>query len=287
MKKLKKFNALYNKLIFESSQQQQRIQNLIRDYKTFFTEYIQPLAIQCQLLAQINRYNTFRISGKVENVYKFLTNFKVDQKFKQKDEKFQIISPLVTFGDIRHLYNNGQYNKYFNRTFSEGNQLIDAGNNQTTTRAVDDMFSQKIEGRWYNLFNNTQKNQNVPDYNVPKRLKKCTPEQLKNVLQKFVNFIIGDIKNVFICLQFVVNCDKIMNSYDNDTTSISITYSGKDNKILDVADTMNNEDKIEYLSDSFIKPSEDVSLVGDTKKIIRKTKQINYNIKNKTKTTKK
>jgi hypothetical protein len=49
---------------------------------------------------------------------------------------------------------------------------------------------------------------------------------------------------------------------------------------------MNNEDKIEKLSDNFIKPSEDASLIGDTKKIIRKTKKLDYNIKNKTKKVK-
>ncbi len=284
MKKLKKFNKLYNKLIFESTEQQQQRVQLIRDCDLFFKEYILTLAEKCQVIAQKNRENTFRIAGKLSNVFDFFNNFKVDAKFNNQDEEFVILSPLVTYGEIKHLYNNGKYCRFFDRTFSEGNQLIDAGNEIPTTRTIDDQAQIKIEGKWYNLYFNTEKNENVPDFNVPKILRKCTPVELRKALQVFVNNVCINDTSDFICVEFVVDCNKIMNSYDKSTKAIQITYSDKNGNVLDVADTMNNEDKIEKPTViTKLNPSEDSSLVGDTKKIIRKTKKTDYNTKNKTK----
>ena len=284
MKKLKKFNKLYNKLIFESSEKEQQLSNLIRNCEQFFKQYIFPLAEKCQVIAQKNRENVFRISGNINNVFDFFNNFKADNKF-DENNNLQLLFPTVTYGDIKHFYNNGEYNKYFNRTFSEGNQLIDAGNNIQTTRTTNDQTQLKIEGKWYNLYFNLEKDINVPDFNVPKILRKCSPIELRKALQIFINNLNINANESFICVEFSIDCNKFIN-YRNNVESISITYSDNDGNILDVADTMNNEDKIEKLSDNFIKPSDDASLICDTKKIIRKTKKLDYNIKNKTKTKK-
>lgn len=282
MKKLKKFNKLYNKLIFESTEKQQQLTKLIRDYQQFFKQYIFPLAEKYQVIAQINRENIFRITGTIANVFDFFDNFKVDNKFDQNNELI-LLFPLVTCGDIKHFYNNGEYNKYFNRTFSEGNQLIDAGNEIQTTRTTDDQTQLKIEGKWYNLYFNIEKNENVPDFNIPKILRKCTPNELRKALQIFVQNLNINNDDFFICVEFSVDCNKFIN-FRNNVESIPVTYSDKDGNILDVADTMNNIEKTKNKIDVFkLKIKNDEALLGDTKKIIRKTKKIDYNNKNKTK----
>lgn len=289
MYKLNKFNELYNKLIFQQVQKDEMHMQQINDCDAFFRAYIQPLAIQNNILAQKQRYNVFRITGNVENIFNFLKDFKVDKKFMQNSEEFEILSPTFTFGETKHYYNNGQPNELINRTFSQGNQLIDAGNDVLTTRAVDDITQNKIEGRWFNLFDNKETNENVPDFNVQKRVRKSTPKQIVKSLTKLLKSLQVLDKNIWICLEFTVNCDKLPNnSYDQLSKDVPITFGGLGNSVLDVADKMNDSEKMEQpIATKQNKIIKDQSLVGDTKQIIRKTKTINYNSKNKTKSIKK
>jgi hypothetical protein len=58
--------------------------------------------------------------------------------------EFEVLSPMCTFCDVQHYYNNGYPNFLYDKTFSEGNQLIDAGNDISTTRSNDDLYMRKI-----------------------------------------------------------------------------------------------------------------------------------------------
>lgn len=289
MYKLTKFNDLYNKLIFQQIQNDDKYMQEINDCDAFFRAYIQSLAVQHKILAEKQRYNVFRITGFITNILDFLKNFKVDKKFMENSQEFEILSPLFTFGQIKHYYNNGQSTQIFDRTASEGNQLIDAGNDVLTTRSIDDMSQSKIQGRWFNLYDNTETNTEVPDYNVPKRVRKITPKSLITTLTKFLKSLDVFDKNIWICIQFTVNCDKLPNnSYDELTKDVPITFGGVGNSVLDVADRMNDINKMaQPTASKRANIANDQSLIGDTKQIIRKTKSINYNAKNKAKSIKK
>ena len=260
----------------------------INNCDAFFRAYILPLAEKYQIIAQKQRYNVFRITGLKQQLYDFLKNFKVDKSFMQDSKQFQILSPMCTFGEIKHYYNNGKPARLFNRTFSEGNQLIDAGNINPTTRSVDDLSQNKIQGRWFNLFDNSVKNENVPDFNVPKRIRKIKPKDLIKQIQKLLK--IFDIKDdIEITIQFEVNCDKLPNnSFDYLSKDSPITFDGYNNKVLDISDKMNDTNK--YIQPTTVTKMPQIpnneSLVGDTKQIIKKTKVNDFNKKNKNKTKK-
>lgn len=289
MYKLTKFNDLYNKLIFQQIQNDDRYVQEINDCDAFFRAYIQPFALQNKILAQKQRYNVFRITGFIEDIFNFLKNFKVDKKFIENSQEFEMLSPMFTFGQIKHYYNNGQSTPIFDRTKSQGNELIDAGNEVLTTRCIDDISQSKIQGRWFNLYDNIETNQNVPDYNVQKRVRKSTPKQLIKVLTKFLKSLDLLDKNIWICIQFTVNCDKLPNnSYDELSKDAPITFGGVGNAVLDAADRMNDPNKmVQPTATKRANVANDQALVGDAKQIIRKTKTINYNTKNKTKSIKK
>lgn len=278
MYKLTKFNQLYNKLIFQQTQSDQKYINSINNCDAFFRAYIEPISLKNDVVAEKQRYNIFRISGIIKSLFDFLNEFKVNKEFMDNAQQFEVLSPICTFGEIQHFYNNGTPNPIVNRTFSEGNGLIDAGNETITTRTTDDIAQRKIQGRWFNLYDNTEKNENVPDYNIPKRVRSAKPKQLIKHIQKLIKTFELD-QNTFMCIEFEVNCDKLPNnSFDQLAKDVPITFSDG-NKVLDISDKLNSN-KTQSIAFN-IKEETTEALVGDTKNIIRKTKKNDFNKKNK------
>lgn len=290
IKMLEKFNKLYNNIIKESTDFQQNFMQQINNCDAFFRAYLQPLNQKKEILIEKRRYNVFSVSGTSKDLFNFLKKFKVDKQF-CKDINgnqfvFQIYQPLICTRDIRHYYNNDIDEYFFDRTHSEGYELMNAGQRVPTDNQMNDIGMRKIQGKWFKLFDNTQTNEAVPDFYVNKEIHACQPKQLVAIIKKFIkSFNIPD--DYILQLEFMVNSDKLPNnSFGQAAKQVSITFSGINNKVLDVADKMNDTDKMIAPTATCIMPkSTQTPVVNETKKVLKKTKKNNFD-KSKTKKVK-
>ena len=289
-KMLKKFDELCNNIILQSTQFQKNFMQQINNCDAFYRAYLQPLNQKKELLIEKRRYNVFSVSGTSKDLFNFLKKFKVDKQF-CKDLNgnqfvFQIYSPLICTRDIKHYYNNGYDEYFFDRTHSEGSGLIAAGQKVPTDNQLNDIALRKIQGKWFRLFDNTQTNEAVPDFYVDKEVHACQPKQLVSVIKKFIkSFNIPD--DYILQLEFTVNSDKLPNnSFGQVAKQVPITFGGINKKVLDVADKMNDTDKMTQPTATCTLPkSNQEPVVNETKKIVRKAKKNNFD-KSKTKKVK-
>lgn len=223
---LKRFNDLYNKLLFENKEDVWT-RKITKDYE-FFNEYLYPLIETCNVQIVKPRLNTFRVGGTYENVIKFLKSFKVDNNF-WNDEfgEFVVYSPMICFSEQIHLMDRFE------------------GYPQNTVDPIslyhqNNFFRQVVEGKWY------EPNQldELTEFDYKIRAKYTTP---KNFIKLIDNLIeeLGYTKNIIVIIEFQINCECLINQcYDEMTTFKPILKKDKNNKIIDTADIMNDLNKM-------------------------------------------
>lgn len=283
MSKLKKFDQLYNNIIFQTTQFKQNFVKEINNCDSFLKTYLQPLEQKCNVLLSKQRYNVFKVFGIPKQIYKFFNALKVDKDFCKDINgnlfEFKVLSPLICLCDTVHYYNNGIDEIIFDRTHSEGNQLITAGQRVRTTKEQDDIALSKIEGKWYKLFSNEETIQNVPDYVLDKEIHSCTPKELNKAIQTFLKVNnVDKIDNLQLYVEFTVNCDKLPNNCFGQTAQqVRVTFSGQKKSIKDISDKLNDPNRMtQPTAKCKMPPSKQKALVNQTEKVLKKTKKTKY-----------
>lgn len=209
---LTKLNDIYNKLIFENSEDQW-IRKITKDSE-FFDNYLKPLFdVACVEIVKA-RLNTFRIGGWFKDLKIALEKFKVD-KFYWDDEilgkPFTLYSPMIIFGgDVTH---------FMNRDEGYPVDTVDCNSlyaSQNRNRA-------QMEGRWYEP--------KVLDYkklgfDYPVRAKSATPVELIKMIEVLMEEQNRNPEFTFVVVEFVLNCENLCNQvYDEETTFVPVTAS--------------------------------------------------------------
>lgn len=225
---LNKLNKLYRKIIVQDCIQEdfqklisaQTWRKQIYDDETFLNTYLKPL--NENLLISLDMQNTFRIDGLWKDVKDFLKKFKVDNKFIQKPEEFEIYAPMIVFST-----NSFGHVNQFNEGFIPANAF---NKNYTMTNAIG-----ILQGRWMDLLDNNTEN----EYAI--KVKHCTPKQLIDIIEYNIK-INGyeDLKDkLCIALEFYVNCSGFANGrLEEHSETIPLRKNGKT-----IADDLNDRDK--------------------------------------------
>lgn len=205
-----KFDDLYRKIILEDSIQedwdkfQTRYIKQIDNDDQFFEEYILPISDKVNTHKSLE--NTFRVQGKYTDVIDFLKKFKVDKKFLENPQEFQLIAPMIVLS-TNYFEHKNQFNEGFlpNEAFDKYSTMV----NNNLTHTI-------VQGRWQNFY------QKLEEFDYQTRVKTCTPKQLINHIKHLLELNnITDTKDLYLCLQFYINCRGVWNGRLDEHSTIT------------------------------------------------------------------
>lgn len=281
---LKKFNQLFNKIIFENTEEEQQYNKYIQAINTsdaFFRTYIQTLAEKCQITPIKTRYNVFRLYGIIENIINFFNTFKVNKQFMPDTSKFQILAPLISFCENEHRYNKN--NSFLTGPLgTQGETLNTYLDNTLETFNNQKEINKNIYGKWFDLitYKAIQNDQTLNEIQ-----KALTPKQTANALKEITK-LFKQIDNP-IYIEFTVNTEKLPNNSFEELakavpiTDGNITLSDTINSRKDVINPIPNQNVLGTINTSI--PQEITKENNKSVKKSVKTKTNNFNNKNKVK----